>query len=116
VYGEVKVPGATRTVVFYAHYDGMPVNPTEWAPGWEPFQPKFATAPVNRGGTVIERAAVSGAINPEWRITGRGSADDKAGIMTLINGYAAITAAGEKPTVNLKFFFDGEEERSSPNL
>ncbi|MGZ3844986.1 MAG: hypothetical protein ACXVBH_02960, partial [Flavisolibacter sp.] len=27
VYGEVNVPGATKTVIFYAHYDGQPVNP-----------------------------------------------------------------------------------------
>ncbi len=46
VFGEVKVPGATRTVVLYAHYDGQPVNPAQWAPGREPFAPKFATASV----------------------------------------------------------------------
>ena len=27
VYGELLSPGATRTVVFYAHYDGQPVEP-----------------------------------------------------------------------------------------
>src|SRR6187200_1953261 len=27
VYGEKRVPGAKRTVVFYAHYDGQPVDP-----------------------------------------------------------------------------------------
>ena len=27
VYGEIVAPGATRTYVFYAHYDGQPVNP-----------------------------------------------------------------------------------------
>ena len=26
VYGEVKVPGATETIIFYAHYDGQPVD------------------------------------------------------------------------------------------
>jgi len=26
VYGEVNVPGATKTIIFYAHYDGQPVN------------------------------------------------------------------------------------------
>ena len=116
VYGEVKVPGATRTVVFYAHYDGMPVNPAEWAPGWEPFKPNLATAPFNRGGKVIDLAQSTSPINPEWRITGRSSADDKAGIMTLLNAYAAIIESRENPSVNLKFFFDGEEERGSPHL
>src|SRR4029077_21110734 len=27
VYGELRAPGATRTVVFYAHYAGHPVEP-----------------------------------------------------------------------------------------
>src|SRR5260370_16067147 len=26
VYGEIRTPGATRTVVFYAHYDGQPLD------------------------------------------------------------------------------------------
>ncbi|HJS56435.1 MAG TPA: hypothetical protein VJ765_17905, partial [Chitinophagaceae bacterium] len=31
VYGMVKVPGAKRTIALYAHYDGQPVNPAQWA-------------------------------------------------------------------------------------
>src|SRR5262249_15924935 len=27
VFGELKIPGATRTIGFYAHYDGQPVDP-----------------------------------------------------------------------------------------
>src|SRR5580765_6518204 len=30
VFGELKAPGATRTIVFYAHYDGQPLDPKEW--------------------------------------------------------------------------------------
>src|SRR5438874_13165157 len=26
VYGSLRVPGATRTVLFYCHYDGQPVD------------------------------------------------------------------------------------------
>jgi len=29
VFGEVNVPGATKTIIFYAHYDGQPVNPKQ---------------------------------------------------------------------------------------
>ncbi len=116
VFGEVKVPGATRTVVFYAHYDGQPVNPKEWAEGLDPWNPVFLTAPVARGGRIIDTWKPGDAINPEWRINGRASADDKAGVFSIINGYAALTAAGARPTVNVKFFFEGEEEMGSPHL
>ncbi len=35
VFGELRTPGATRTVVFYAHYDGQPVDTALWAnPPW----------------------------------------------------------------------------------
>src|SRR5690242_17538923 len=39
VYGEVIKPGATTTLAFYAHYDGQPVNPKQWAEGLQPFTP-----------------------------------------------------------------------------
>ncbi len=36
VYGELSTPGATRTVVFYAHYDGQPVDTAQWtSPPWQ---------------------------------------------------------------------------------
>jgi acetylornithine deacetylase/succinyl-diaminopimelate desuccinylase-like protein len=30
IYGEILVPGARQTVLFYAHYDGQPVEPRSW--------------------------------------------------------------------------------------
>jgi acetylornithine deacetylase/succinyl-diaminopimelate desuccinylase-like protein len=116
VFGEVKVPGATKTVMLYAHFDGQPVNPAQWAPGWEPFTPKFVTASAEKNGQLVANWKSGDPIDPTWRLTGRGAADDKAGVMTILNAYAALTATGAVPSVNLKFFFDGEEELGSPNL
>src|SRR5690349_16784043 len=105
-YGEVRVPGATRTVVFYAHFDGQPVNPAQWAPGWEPFKPQFATAPFEQGGRLIPDWKSGDPVDPQWRLTGRGSADDKAGVMVILNAYDSLRAAGISPSANLRFFFD----------
>ena len=38
VFGKLNAPDAKRTVIFYAHYDGQPVTPSEWETG-EPFKP-----------------------------------------------------------------------------
>ena len=38
IYGEYSTPGAKRTLLFYAHYDGQPVNPKSWTvtSPWKP--------------------------------------------------------------------------------
>jgi acetylornithine deacetylase/succinyl-diaminopimelate desuccinylase-like protein len=115
VYGEVLVPGATQTLIFYAHYDGQPVNPTQWAKGLEPFQPKLFSNAIDKGGTNIPFPA-GGKYNNEWRIYARGSSDDKAGVDAILNAYEAISKSGLVPGCNIKFFFEGEEEAGSPHL
>ena len=115
VFGEVNVPGATKTIIFYAHYDGQPVNPQQWAPGLKPFEPVFITAPVEQGGHIINYKP-GDQINPDWRLSGRASADDKAGVMCIINAYDALIKSKLKPGCNIKFFFEGEEEKGSPRL
>jgi acetylornithine deacetylase/succinyl-diaminopimelate desuccinylase-like protein len=115
VFGEVKVPGATKTVIFYAHYDGQPVNAKQWSPGLKPFEPVFITAPIEQGGHIVDYKA-GDAIDTAWRLSGRASADDKAGVMCIINGYDALLKSKLKPGCNIKFFFEGEEEKGSPKL
>jgi acetylornithine deacetylase/succinyl-diaminopimelate desuccinylase-like protein len=113
VFGEIRVPGAKYTLSFYAHYDGQPVNPAKWTGGLQPFEPVFIDKPVEQGGKII---SVSGNISPEYRLAGRGSADDKAGVMTILNAYYALVKTGVTLTHNIKFFFEGEEELGSTHL
>src|SRR3712207_5674789 len=64
VYGELTTPGATRTVVFYAHYDGQPVVPEEWTtPPWRPVLRDRALAD---GGREIPFPTAPGAVSGEW--------------------------------------------------
>ena len=113
VFGEVKVPGAKTTLSFYAHYDGQPVNPAKWTGGLKPFEPVFINKPIEQGGEII---AVQGYVSPEYRLAGRGSADDKAGVMTILNAYEALVKSGITLKHNIKFFFEGEEEIGSIHL
>ncbi|MGB4398177.1 MAG: M20/M25/M40 family metallo-hydrolase [Daejeonella sp.] len=115
VYGEVNVPGATKTLIFYAHYDGQPVNPAQWAKGLDPFQPKLFSDAIDKGGTNIS-FPTDGNYKSEWRIYARGSSDDKAGVSAILNAYDAVKQSGLTPNYNLKFFFEGQEEAGSPHL
>jgi acetylornithine deacetylase/succinyl-diaminopimelate desuccinylase-like protein len=115
VYGEVIVPGAKQTLIFYAHYDGQPVNPAQWAKGLAPYQPKLFTAAIDKNGTGIPFPADAN-YDPEWRIYARAASDDKAGVIAILNAYAAVKAAELSPTFNIKFFFEGEEEIGSVHL
>jgi acetylornithine deacetylase/succinyl-diaminopimelate desuccinylase-like protein len=116
VYGELPVPGATRTLVFYAHYDGQPVDTARWT--YPPWQPVLLSGPVERGGRPVELEpdATSDAIDPDWRIYARGAGDDKAPVAAILAALDALREAGMAPTSNLKFFFEGEEEAGSAHL
>ncbi len=52
VFGELEAPGATRTVIFYCHYDGQPVDPSRWI-DTTPFQPALRTNSIEAGGKLI---------------------------------------------------------------
>lgn len=115
VYGEWKVPGATRTLILYAHYDGQPTDPKQWN-GTLPWQPAIRSAALESNGAIVPMPTTGQPLNPEWRLYGRSASDDKAGVMAILTAVDGLRAAGIMPTSNLKFFFEGEEEAGSPHL
>jgi acetylornithine deacetylase/succinyl-diaminopimelate desuccinylase-like protein len=90
VYGEIPAPDGAPTVLLYAHHDVQPPGPDE---EWDstPFDP-------------IER---------DGRLLGRGTADDKCGVVMHL---AAIRAFDGNVPVGVKIFMEGEEEIGSANL
>jgi acetylornithine deacetylase/succinyl-diaminopimelate desuccinylase-like protein len=92
VYGSWdKAPGRP-TVLVYAHYDVQPVKEPEW--NSPPFAPKLE----------------------DGKIFGRGASDDKSGVMIPIWAVEAMLRTDGNLPVNIKFIFDGEEEKGSPNF
>src|SRR5690349_15336541 len=56
VYAEVKTPGAERTLLLYAHYDGQPTDPKQWT-GTQPWQPVFRSAALEANGQIVSPPA-----------------------------------------------------------
>jgi acetylornithine deacetylase/succinyl-diaminopimelate desuccinylase-like protein len=112
VYGELLTPGATRTVVFYAHYDGQPVVPSDWATS--PWEPTLRTGTLGPNAPVTQIPA--GRTPDDWRIYARSASDDKSPIVAMLAALDALRAARISPGVNLRFFFEGEEEAGSLHL
>ena len=113
VYGELTVPGATRTVVLYAHYDGQPVDPARWAS--PPWTPTLRDGPLPAG-REIPFPTAPGSVQGEWRVYARSASDDKSPAVAMLAALDALRAAGVPPAVNVKFFFEGEEEAGSAHL
>ncbi|MGP5336889.1 hypothetical protein [Psychrobacter maritimus] len=72
-----------KTVLFYMHLDGQPVVPEQWdqRDPWEPVLKRRTTD--DKWEEVDSAKLFNGSVDPEWRVFGRSSADDKAPIMML---------------------------------
>jgi acetylornithine deacetylase/succinyl-diaminopimelate desuccinylase-like protein len=119
VFGKLISAEAKRTVIFYAHYDGQPVDPAAWTDG-KPFEPVLRDATIEAGGKRIpfpENSAQHRAVyNDDWRIYARSSSDDKSPIVAMLAAIDALRAKKIPLGVNLKVIFEGEEEAGSTNL
>jgi len=109
VVGDLSIPGAKRTIAFYAHYDGQPVDLPRWKS--DPWKPVMRD---NAGHDVDWQNAQS--IDPEWRLYARSAGDDKTPIIGMLAAIDFLRSAGVKPSVNLRLVFEGEEEAGSPHL
>ena len=114
VFGELMTPGAKRTLMLYAHYDGQPVASLKW--DTEPWQPTLRDQATEAGGKIIPLPAADKKFESEWRIYARSASDDKSPIVAMLAALDALKENKIKLTTNLKFFFEGEEEAGSPHL
>jgi len=93
VYGDWMHAPDKPTVLIYGHFDTQPVDPLElWTQ--PPFQP---------------------AVKDD-RVYARGASDDKGNMLAPILAVEAMLSSESRLPVNLKCFFEGQEEIGSPQL
>ena len=93
VYGDWLHAADKPTVLIYGHFDTQPVDPLElWSQ--PPFEPAVK----------------------EERVYARGASDDKGNMLAPILALEALLNSQEKLPVNVKCFFEGQEEIGSPQL
>jgi acetylornithine deacetylase/succinyl-diaminopimelate desuccinylase-like protein len=114
VLGEIRTPGATRTVVLYAHYDGQPADPADWTT--PPWTPSLRDGLLSEGAKVLDVSALDGEIGEDWRLYGRSTSDDKGPIVAMLSALDALHVLKIPLSVNLKIFLEGEEEAGSAHL
>lgn len=92
VYAEKIIDPKLPTILVYAHYDVMPVDPIEL---WEsqPFEPEIR----------------------DGKIFARGADDDKGQSFMHAKAFEYLVKTNQLPT-NVKFMIEGEEEVGSVNL
>jgi acetylornithine deacetylase/succinyl-diaminopimelate desuccinylase-like protein len=113
VFGERRVPGATRTVLIYCHYDTKPVPPKGWLQP-NPLEPVFREGLAEHGASEIVLSSVADDRLPGLFLHARGASDDKGPIWSHLHAIELMDAMRIAPAVNVKFIFDGEEEIGSP--
>jgi acetylornithine deacetylase/succinyl-diaminopimelate desuccinylase-like protein len=116
VLAELAPRPGLPTVLFYFHYDGQPIVPSEWSQA-DPFVPV-----VRRRNAAGEWQDVGADIlqawplDPELRVFARSASDDKAPILMLLTALDVLATRAAAPAFNLKVMLDGEEEIGSPSL
>lgn len=104
------IDDSAPTLLIYAHFDGQPVEASNWS------SPPFSPTLKANGAVLDWDKALAGKLNPEWRVYARSAGDDKAPVVTLMHAIDALDNAGIPVKVNIKLILDGEEEVGSPTV
>ncbi|GAB2608635.1 M20/M25/M40 family metallo-hydrolase [Belliella aquatica] len=110
-----EVEATNKTVLFYFHVDGQPVDRKKWNQA-DPYTPVLKKINESGDWEEISMDKIEEGIDDEWRIYARAVSDDKGPLAMFLTAWDAMIAEGHLPNYNLKVILDFEEEIGSPNL
>lgn len=112
LFAERIIDPKLKTILFYFHIDGQPVNPAKWNQK-DPFRPELKEQKEDGHWRAIAWSSLKSNINDDWRIFARAAADDKAPVVMFLSALELLKEQGQNPKVNVKIIFDLEEEYGS---
>ncbi|TVP48129.1 MAG: M20/M25/M40 family metallo-hydrolase [Mongoliibacter sp.] len=115
VLGHKEVPNAEKTVLFYFHIDGQPVDRKRWDQE-DPYKPVLKKMNAQGKWEQIPMSRLDSEYDEEWRIFARSSSDDKGPFAMFLTAWDAMVENGLMSNYNIKVILDFEEEIGSPNL
>lgn len=109
---EKMVDPSAKTILFYLHLDGQPVDKKNWDQD-DPFVPVLKKQKENGDWEIIDWGLIQQKIDPEWRIYGRAAADDKGPISMMLTALELLQKQNLDLNYNVKIMLDPEEESGS---
>jgi len=106
VFGERRVPGASRTLLIYCHFDTKPAPQAGWLQP-SPFEPVLRAGLAEEGAPIVAADEVPDDALPAHRLYARGASDDKGPIWAHLEALALMDTLGFAPRVNVKLVLDG---------
>ncbi len=113
-FAELAAGKNAPTILFYMHMDGQAVDKAKWDQA-DPYQAVIKMKKDNEWVEVPNSSNLK-TIDPEWRLFGRATSDDKGPIVAFLHSMDAMIAKGKQPQFNVKVIIDAEEELGSRPL
>ena len=100
---------ARGILTLYIHYDGQPVNASEWTK-CQPFAP-CVIGPAGRW-----RWSRGHIVRSDWRVYGRSASDDKGPIVAVLNAVEALPPSARRPPGTCGSCSTARRKRGSANF
>jgi acetylornithine deacetylase/succinyl-diaminopimelate desuccinylase-like protein len=107
--------GPLKTLLFYMHFDGQPVEPENWQQE-SPYKPVLKKRTSDGKWETIDWNNLKSGYDPEWRIFARAVSDDKGPILMLLAALDIMQKEKVQSPYHIKVILDSEEEIGAPNL